>query len=630
MSRSKRTVPPRQSPKKIKARDSFSNILARIGFGTPSLLEATEYPINRLTRDYALMNSLYRNHWIVRRIVDTVPEDMCKNWITLKTQVAPDLNKRFDLTVKRTATQKKIVDALKWGRLYGGAAAILMIDGHEDILDEPLDYDTVMPGSYCGLLVRDRWSGISPGPTLVTDPRDVEFGLPDYYQVVNSDGSVAQVHHSRVLRFIGRDVPEWEKQAEVLWGVSEIEHVYDELKKRDNTSWNIANLVFRANLLTKQTDQLDEIMALGDADVQSQIYHAMQAQNWLMNNFGIYMLGKGEQLDTKSYAFSGIAQVMEVFMYDIAGAAEMPFTKLFGRSPAGLNSTGESDLQTYYDSIGQKQETYLSPALDKLLPVIALSEWGYVPEDLDYGYNQIGTLSNQDKADLADKGSEAIGKAYDRGLISARTALKELRQQSDVTGYFTNITDEDIERAEDQPERMDESTPQSMMGDSDFSLRQPMNLRAADGEWREEDHPRRDDGKFGSGGKSSAETTGRATERNDIISSTGVNRFKVRGFANKQKLNNHWKNGRTHQEEYPGWTMEQYEKRSVELVEKPVGGNIVGHKDKDGQVIRYDKNTNDFVKGHPNKGVRTMFKPVDGEAYYKKQRELDIEHGGEG
>lgn len=466
MSKRKKTQSPRQPPEKsVKARDSFSNVLARIGFGTPSLLEATEYPINRLSRDYALMNSLYRNHWIVRRIVDTVPEDMCKNWISLSTQIAPDLLKRFDLTVKRTATKKKLSDALKWGRLYGGAAAILMIDGHEDILHEALDYDTIMPGSYCGLLVRDRWSGISPGPTLVTDPRDVEFGLPDYYQVTNSDGSMVQVHHSRVLRFIGRDVPEWEKQAEVMWGVSEIEHVYDELKKRDNTSWNIANLVFRANLLTKQTDQLDELMALGDAEVQSQVYQAMQAQNWLMNNFGIYMLNKGEQLDSKSYAFSGIAQVMEVFMYDIAGAAEMPFTKLFGRSPAGLNSTGESDLQNYYDSIGQKQEAYLSPALDKLLPVIALSEWGYIPEDLDYGYNQIGTLSNKDKAELADKGSESIGKAFDRGLISARTALKEMRQQSDITGFFTNITDEDIERASNQPERLDESPPTLPLGE---------------------------------------------------------------------------------------------------------------------------------------------------------------------
>lgn len=42
--------------------------------------------------------------------------------------------------------------------------------------------------------------------------------------------------------------------------------------------------------------------------------------------------------------------------------------------------------------------------------------------------------------------------AYNAGLISQRTALKELKQQSERTGVWTNITDEDIERASDSVE----------------------------------------------------------------------------------------------------------------------------------------------------------------------------------
>lgn len=341
----------------------------------------------------------------------------------------------------------------------------------------------------------------------------------------------------------------------------------------------------------------------------------MQAQNWLMNNFGIYLLGKNEQLDTKSYAFSGIAQVAEVFMYDIAGAAEMPFTKLFGRSPAGLNATGESDMQTYYDSIGQKQETYLSPALDKLLPVIALSEWGYIPEDFDYSYNQIGTLSNKDKAELADKGSEAIGKAFDRGLISARTALKELRQQSDITGYFTNITDEDIERASDQPERLDEAPPQLPMGDGNFPDRQSIgdSLPTADGEWQESDHPRREDGKFGSGGGGATPTA--SASKPAPPSATGANRFE-RGFSRKN-LHVHIKK---HGKEYPELSKEEYAAKALDLVQSPVGGDIDGYANDLGQVIRYDRKNNDFVKGIPSVGIATMFKPTNGAAYFEGEK----------
>ena len=46
--------------------------------------------------------------------------------------------------------------------------------------------------------------------------------------------------------------------------------------------------------------------------------------------------------------------------------------------------------------------------------------------------------------------------AYNAGLISQRTALKELKQQSERTGVWTNITDEDIERASDTVEQAGE------------------------------------------------------------------------------------------------------------------------------------------------------------------------------
>ena len=51
------------------ANDAFSNPAGRMGWGTPSVPEATEYPLVRLSNNYWLMVSLYRNHWICRRIV---------------------------------------------------------------------------------------------------------------------------------------------------------------------------------------------------------------------------------------------------------------------------------------------------------------------------------------------------------------------------------------------------------------------------------------------------------------------------------------------------------------------------------------------------------------------------------
>ena len=110
-----------------------------------------------------------------------------------------------------------------------------------------------------------------------------------------------------------------------------------------------------------------------------------------------------------------------------------------------------------------------------------------------------------------------------------------------------------------------------------------------------------------------------------ITSPSGANTFIVRGFKNKQSLNNHW---RDHGEQYPEFTLAQYEQRALELIESPVGGNILGHIDRVGVLIRYDKSMNDFVKGRPVKGIFTMFKPDDGINYYLTRKKEDIEHGG--
>ena len=46
------------------------------------------------------------------------------------------------------------------------------------------------------------------------------------------------------------------------------------------------------------------------------------------------------------------------------------------------------------------------------------------------------------------------------------------------------------------------------------------------------------------------------------------------------------------------------------------GINILGYKTKEGFICRYDVKKNDYVKANVNKGLRTLFKPDTGIAYY--------------
>ncbi len=432
-----------------KTKDSFSNPLARLGAGTPNILESTMYTRTHITSDIDKLNVLYREHWLISKIINMIPEDMIKNWYRLDIQLEPDSLKKIRRLERLTNLRSRILEGLQWGRLYGGAAGVIIIDGHEDMLEEPLELDDIMPDSFLGLLILDRYSGISPDNELVTDFRSSEFGLPKYYTIQSPALDAGQrIHHSRIVRFTGRELPYIEKVSEMYWGASEVEHVFDELKKRDNTSWNIASLIFRANIDVFKMKGMEEI-GIMDTEAMKELYDTIMHMNWMKNNQGLQLIGLEDALESHQYSFTGLSDVMELFMMDLSGACEIPATKLFGRSPDGMNATGESDMQNYYDSIEQKQESDIRPILNKLLPIMCMSIFGKVPEDLEFSFNPCRRPTEEEKKNLAQQVATAVVGVYNSGIISQKTALRELKQSSDMTGLWSTITDEDIAKADD-------------------------------------------------------------------------------------------------------------------------------------------------------------------------------------
>lgn len=157
--------------------DSYTNSLARLGEGQGNLQAANDYFLTRRTQDMQLMNTLYRNDWIARRIVDTFAEDMCKNWYQLATQVNPDMIDAYARVERMINIKQKLITGLKWGRLYGGALGLIILDRQNDMLEEPINHNLIMLGDFKGLNILGHWNGVSPSTQLVEDLSDPDFGL---------------------------------------------------------------------------------------------------------------------------------------------------------------------------------------------------------------------------------------------------------------------------------------------------------------------------------------------------------------------------------------------------------------------------------------------------------------------
>lgn len=434
-----------------KALDAYSNPMANLGVGSNNLANTAGYVMQRMSWDYMTLNTLFRDNWIAKAIIEKPANEMLKNGFQIQTELDPDKVSNIMKNWAKTKTNEKFLECLKWSRLYGGCLLLPMIEGQED-LAEPLDYDSISVDSYKGCMIIDRWQGVSPSLEVETDISDPEFGEPKYYLISSNEiQKTVKVHHSRVIKMIGRKLPYWEEVAESYWGASELEHVYTELKKRDDTSANISFLIFLANIRVFKMQDLGQMITLGDQQSLKKVYESMQEMNRMMCNSGTLAMDAEDDFSTQQYSFTGINDVYESFMLDISGAAEIPIDKLFGRSPSGFNS-GEETLQNYYDMIQEKQETYVRAPLEKLINILAMSTLGKIPDDIEIVFNPVRRPSDMEKADLGAKNTEAILNAYESGIFGKGTVLRELKQQSSITGLWTNITDKMIEEADVEDE----------------------------------------------------------------------------------------------------------------------------------------------------------------------------------
>ena len=423
--------------------DGFTNRQSYLGDAS-MLMSASTFERSDLTADRELLTTLYRNCSIAKRIIDMPSEEMTRSGYTLSSsQVSEaDLCKLKELEAKHNIKQE-ITNAIRWGRLYGGAIAVIIIKGMEAYMDQPLDPEIVPYGSFKGLLVVDLTQGITPSFELEDDVEDPDFGYPKYYEIsMDTDGGTktVKIHHSWVLRFTGRELPWTETIRNNYWGASELEHSWDEIRRYFSTCGNIAQLIFMANLITLKMGNFGSDLTYGSERMQQSIEKAVEHENRMRTSYGVQVMNATDSMETHPYNFAGITAVKESYMMDIAGAAEIPAAILFGRSPQGMNATGEADIRNYYDKISQLQERILRPVLEKLLLVMAFSCWGFAPDDLKITFNPVMTISPAERAQLSRESTEEIIAAVNAGLLTREEGRAELIRRGNALGNWGGLT----------------------------------------------------------------------------------------------------------------------------------------------------------------------------------------------
>jgi hypothetical protein len=130
----------------------------------------------------------------------------------------------------------------------------------------------------------------------------------------------------------------------------------------------------------------------------------IEAMDLMQSVFHSIFLDAEEDFVRENITFAGLSDIIYQLFTMLSAQVGIPLTRLFGVSPAGLNSTGESDQLNYYDMVASMQETSLAPKLRYLVHMIAEKEGKPEP---NIKFNPLKQLTKKEESELKKQDEDA-------------------------------------------------------------------------------------------------------------------------------------------------------------------------------------------------------------------------------
>nr|WP_228304244.1 DUF1073 domain-containing protein [Xylella fastidiosa] len=422
--------------------DTLQNLVAGLG-DQRDKMSYGRYLLPRVI-DRVELEAMYRTNWLARKVVDIPATDMTREWVTLNTAMHADALEPMHCLEQALNVRAKVRDALAWARLYGGAVLFINVHGQDPCL--PFDPASVMPGTRLSLTVLDRWRVALDSGQIDQNPLSETYGQPRCYQIA---GSVERVDHSRMIAFSGAELP-WEAfRGNGYWHDSVLQAMYNALSRYDTATQGTASMFFEAVVDVLRISGLSDTLT---TDRGAEEVHKRFQLAAMMKSFNrMLLLDAKDEYSQKTNHFSGVKDVIEQFMMDISGAADIPATRLFGQSPQGMNATGDSDIRNYYDRIKAQQEDELRPVLRLLYEVLFRASVGECPHDLDIQFNSLWQMSQTEQASIEKLRAERDQIYLTHGVIGPDVPCAELLEQK----TYSKLTERDVMLAAELSQAME-------------------------------------------------------------------------------------------------------------------------------------------------------------------------------
>lgn len=401
-----------------------------------------------------LLTMYYEGNGLFAKIIDTPAEEAIKHGFTLESTKDQKIEDFYTEALDELDWEETAMTAIRWARLFGGSIAVMMINDGRGI-DEPLDWRNIR--SIDDIRVYDR-SVIQPDyqSMFSYDPRDPfrtrgsRLGMPEFYHVTSRTGSFT-VHDSRCLVFQNGILPEnTTNSIYQLWGIPEYVRINRAIRDAEVAHGSATKLLDRSvQAVYKMKDLAAELATEEGEDRVLRRLQTIDMARGLLNSITID--SEGEDYDFRQFQFSGVSDVIDSTCNFLSALTSIPQTILFGRSPAGMNATGDADLENWYNYLERIQKRMVKKNLRYLLSVIfqagvRTGEVDEVPK-IKVEFNPLWSLSDTEQADLDQKRAQT---QFTRAQTAQLYIDKQVIDPSEVRAKLADSEEFDVENMLDE------------------------------------------------------------------------------------------------------------------------------------------------------------------------------------
>jgi phage-related protein (TIGR01555 family) len=331
------------------------------------------------------------------------------------------------------------------------------------------------------------------------DPRKPGFYNPSHWYVNGRN-----THSTRLLTFVGRELPDILKPAYSFGGLALSQMAKPYVDNWLRTRQAVADLIESFSVSGVYTN-MQGVLEDGGAEAIKRI----ELFNITRSNAGAYMLDKDtEEFFNVSTPLGTLDALQAQSQEQMSSVSGIPLIILLGITPTGLNASSEGEIRAFYDWIKAYQESFFRDHLQTVIEFVQLSLWGKVDPEITFVFKPLWSMTKKEEAEVQKIEAETDQIYIDAGVLHPEEPRKALAAAPG--SRFSDINVEDVPEppadptGEDDPfgGGDDDGGGSDGGGDGKDPTQAEDGVFAFDTEWVEDDHPRADDGKFGSGGGS--------------------------------------------------------------------------------------------------------------------------------